>query len=285
MANPNSRLPRAARRDGRIAEQTLSRRTWMEWIGRASVLGLGAGLLARCTAGGPPPIRDASADGGSRGDASSPADASADASADARTGALCDQPTDPLPFSPGELQGIQSWNVRTVDQQSLESLLATWKLEVSGMVATPRVLTFADLFCLPRQDQVTDFHCVEGWSVYDVPWNGVHLSHLISAAGGAAQAATHITFHTVGDTYNESLPLSVALEPKTLLGYGVGGNTLPLDHGFPLRLVVPRLLAYKSAKYVYGVELTDHPVDGFWVKNGYPYDAEVPASRLRPGKY
>lgn len=118
----------------------------------------------------------------------------------------------------------------------------------------------------------------------DVPWNGVHLSSLLGLVG-ARPAATHVTFHTVGGQYNESLPLDVALEPRTLLAYGAGGNTLPLEHGFPLRAVIPRLLGYKNAKYVHRIELTDRPVEGFWVQAGYPYDGLVPASRLRPGKY
>ncbi|HEY3452386.1 MAG TPA: molybdopterin-dependent oxidoreductase, partial [Myxococcales bacterium] len=97
--------------------------------------------------------------------------------------------------------------------------------------------------------------------------------------------ATYVTFHTVNDQYNESLPLSVAREPHALLGYGIEGSTLPLKHGFPARVVVPRLLGYKNAKYVYRLELADRPVEGYWVAAGYPYAGEVPAHRLRPGHY
>ena len=79
--------------------------------------------------------------------------------------------------------------------------------------------------------------------------------------------------------------MDIALEPRTLLGYGIGGSTLPLGHGFPVRMVIPRLLGYKSAKYVERIEFSDHPVDGFWVAAGYPYDGNVPASRLREGKW
>ncbi len=63
------------------------------------------------------------------------------------------------------------------------------------------------------------------------------------------------------------------------------GHTLPLKHGFPLRIVIPRLLAYKNAKYVERIELTDKPLSGFWVAAGYSYDGEVPEGRLRPGRY
>jgi DMSO/TMAO reductase YedYZ molybdopterin-dependent catalytic subunit len=171
-----------------------------------------------------------------------------------------------------------------VDPQDLRSILGSWRLTVDGMVENPRTFTWEELIGLTRQDQVTDFHCVEGWSVYDVPWNGVHLSTIFEVVRPRPEA-TYVAFHTIDGRYNESLPRTVALEPRTLLAYGIHGNTLPLAHGFPARVVVPRLLAYKSAKYVDRIELTDRPLIGFWVAAGYPYDAEVPPSRLRPGKY
>jgi DMSO/TMAO reductase YedYZ molybdopterin-dependent catalytic subunit len=89
----------------------------------------------------------------------------------------------------------------------------------------------------------------------------------------------------VGGEYSESLPISVAREPRTLLGYGVGGSTLPLAHGFPVRLVVPRLYGYKNAKYLSRIEVTDHAITGYWEQYGYSYAGEVPASLLRTGKY
>ena len=165
-------------------------------------------------------------------------------------------------------------------QTHIDAILKDWKLTVDGMVDSPASYSFDELLALARQDQVSDFHCVEGWSVYDVPWNGLHLSALIKHAG-LQKGVTHVTFHTVDGIYNESLPLDVALEAQTMLAYGVCGATLPLDHGFPLRLVVPRLLAYKNPKYVQRIEFTDHAVEGYWVQRGYSYEGEVPESRLR----
>jgi len=247
--------------------KSISRRSLLEWLGSATVLALGSPLIhASC----------ASAPGGvHRGD-----------------GSVRDRPAgeqndrSPYPFQPGTGKGppFEGWGERTVDPQDLAAILASWRLRVEGMVTAPRTLSFEELAGLPRQSQVTDFHCVEGWSVDDVPWDGVHLSHLFELVTPAPRA-THVTFHTLGGKYNESLPLSVALEPRTILGYGVAGATLPLKHGFPVRLVAPRLLGYKNAKYVERIELTDHAVNGFWVAAGYPYAGEVPAARLRPGKY
>jgi DMSO/TMAO reductase YedYZ molybdopterin-dependent catalytic subunit len=194
--------------------------------------------------------------------------------------------TSEFPFQPSDGQGelFTDWKSNTVEMQNLADILSSWSLAVDGMVAKTLVLAFADLFALERQDQVTDFHCVEGWSVDDVPWNGVALARLLDLAG-ADPAATHITFHSFGEQYLESLSMPVAREPRTLLGYGIGGATLPLKHGFPVRLVVPRLLGYKNAKCLSRIEVTDQPETGYWETYGYPYAGEVPASRLRPGKY
>ncbi len=191
------------------------------------------------------------------------------------------------PFSPGRnlISKEIQWRVRTVDQQDLEEILSGWTLKVGqrGRRAQ-KTYTFAELVALPRTDMLVDFHCVEGWSVHDIPWNGVHLSAILEDMG-FTPTQRYVTFHTIGGKYNESLPLEQALDPRTLLAYGVGGNTLPLKRGFPLRLVVPGLLAYKSAKYVETIEFTDEQVEGFWVARGYPYEATVPRERLRKGKF
>ena len=314
-----------SRRDGHIEERTLSRRTLLEWLGKGATVALGAQLAAACGAdvlsssgrrdaraggggGGDGGWRDAEGpdvapDGGSAGGGDSESGVEADAGRAEDGGGHGDpdaaapdggQPagedagavTPAFPFEPGRPEGefLRVWGERTVDPQDPAAILRTWELRVDGLVRQPLSLRFADIVALPRQDQVTDFHCVEGWSVWDVPWSGVHLSHLLQRAQPLA-SATHVTFHTVGGTYNESLPLPVALEPRTLLAYGVAGTTLPLRHGFPLRIVIPRLLAYKSAKYVQRIELADAPLEGFWVARGYPYDGTVPAGRLREGHY
>ena len=250
-----------------------SRRSLVEWLGKSAVLALGAPLIEACGGGGDRP--------GSPLDASSqPGRDGGSAAGDSDAGSIA------FPFQPGSgTQSIfQNWAENTVDPQDLTALLASWTLTIDGMVDHPQNWHFADLFALPRQDQSTDFFCVEGWSVQDVPWNGIALSTLLDLASPTAQAS-YLTFHTFGDRYNESLPIAVAREPHSLLAYGVAGTTLPLAHGFPLRLVVPRLLGYKNAKYVYRVELTDQPVKGYWVAAGYSYAGEVPASELRPGHF
>jgi len=268
-----------------LHQETLSRRSLLEWMGKATVLSLSGSYLAACLDSGPG-LEFGAGEGEPGPDADALGDADALAERDVERAAERELGPSDFPFEEGQRahEVYGGWGERTVDRQDLAQILASWKLTVGGLVESSIELSFADLVALPRQDQVTDFHCVEGWSIYDVPWNGVHLDRIVELVRPAA-SATHVVFWTVGRKYNESLPIDVALEPKTLLGYGVGGSTLPLSHGFPLRVVIPRLLAYKNAKYIDGLEFTDHPVNGYWVDAGYPYDGEVPERRLREGKY
>lgn len=256
-----------------------TRRDLLQWLGKGCMLALGADLLAACQ-GSSEPSLDTFPDSFSLpppvGDASVAHDG--DLSFEVGQGEF--------PFAPGagQLPIYERWPVRTVDLHEIEKILARWQLSVGGMVEKPKTYTFADMLQLPRRDMLVDFHCVEGWSVFDVPWNGLHLSDLFAEVQPTAEA-THVSFYTFDERYNESLPIGVALEERTQLCYGVGGYTLTLKHGFPLRLVVPRLYGYKSAKYVTRIELTNKPIEGFWVKAGYDYFGEVPDTRLREGKY
>lgn len=241
-----------------------SRRSLLSWLGNATVLALTGEILAAC----------------------------AQESPRARTGANRETNATPtagsgvFEFKPSPEEGVlyDTWWGNTVDRQNLEQILASWQLTIIGLVENPVTLTFADMLKLTRQDQVTDFHCVEGWSVYDVPWNGFHIDRLIELVRPKAEA-THLTLLSFRDIYTESLPLSVVREQRSMFAYGIGGNTMPLTHGFPLRLVVPRMYGYKNAKWVKQIEFTNAAVDGYWEQRGYPSDAPVKANRLRVGKY
>jgi DMSO/TMAO reductase YedYZ molybdopterin-dependent catalytic subunit len=147
-------------------------------------------------------------------------------------------------------------------------------------------------------DRASDFHCVEGWSVLDVPWSGVRPADLLARAKPAPEA-THAVFHSLGSTphgprgldhYVECLPLERLLDPayEYLLALELRGEPLPHDRGAPMRLVTPYDLAYKAIKFITRIELTSGPVDGWWTRanSTYPRHAPVPASRLRdqPGQ-
>lgn len=261
----------------------ITRRSLLSWLGSATVYALSSDLLTGCggQASKPNPSATRTSPGTSAG-------TSPDPSPSTPPGATTDASQSPRSFlfTPSPVEGAiyDRWWGNTVDPQDQAQIIASWRLKIGGLVEKPVTLSFADLLALPRQDQSTDFHCVEGWSVLDVPWNGVHIDDIIALVR-PLPTATNITFRSFGNIYVESLSLEVMQESRTLLAYGIGGSSLPLTHGFPLRVVVPRFHGYKGAKWVTELEFTDTVVDGYWEQRGYPTDAPVAAFRLREGKY
>jgi DMSO/TMAO reductase YedYZ molybdopterin-dependent catalytic subunit len=170
-----------------------------------------------------------------------------------------------------------------------------YSLVLEGLVREPAALSYADLRALPQTRQVSDFHCVEGWSLHDVPWAGVRFDDLFALVR-PDPAATHVAFHALGatrqkagglDHYVESLALADLVDPERdyLLALDLDGAPLPDDRGAPARVVCPRDLAYKSIKFVTRIRFTDRPVPGWWTRANpvYPWKAPVPAHRLRNG--
>lgn len=131
-----------------------------------------------------------------------------------------------------------------------------WRLEVSGLVDRPQMLSLDDLLAMPTRTQTTRHDCVEGWSAIG-RWTGVPLRHVLQRAGLRGQAR-YIVFHCYDDfggaPYYESVDLVDAFHPQTILAWGLNGHRLPVPNGAPLRLRVERQLGYKHAKFLRGVE-------------------------------
>ena len=139
--------------------------------------------------------------------------------------------------------------------------------EVWGAVETPLSLTLAEIRALPAVTQRQDFHCVTGWSRLDCAFTGVRFSTITERAG-VTDEATHVLFHAL-DGYTTDLPLEACDTPGVLFAHGLDGETLPADHGGPLRVVTPHKYAYKGAKWVCGVEFCTERELGYWEKRGY----------------
>ncbi len=150
--------------------------------------------------------------------------------------------------------------------------LADWRLRVGGLVAKPLDLTYDDLARFPRVAQTSALHCVEGWSVADLRWEGIRLGTLLDAVEPSA-TARWVTFDTFGGGYSDSLSLEQARLPDILLADRLADAPLPESLGFPLRLVVPRMYGYKSVKWLGRLTLAADRDLGFWEKNGYAPDA------------
>jgi len=142
-----------------------------------------------------------------------------------------------------------------------------WRLTVDGAVATPLTFTWAEFQALPQVDEVQDFHCVTGWSILDMPFRGVRFETL-AALAGLAGVATHVMCHGA-DGYSANLPLEEALKPDVLLVHTLQGQPLHVEHGGPVRMVVPELWAWKGAKWINRLEFLTQDRRGYWEIRGY----------------
>lgn len=142
-----------------------------------------------------------------------------------------------------------------------------WSIHLFGKVAEEVTLTWEQLQALPRVGITADFHCVTRFSTVDNPWEGVSTRELLRQVRIDPEAS-HVMVHCYGG-YTTNLPLEDFLSERSLLADRHDGRPLPRDHGGPVRLVVPHLYAWKSAKWVNGLEFLDGDRRGFWERNGY----------------
>jgi DMSO/TMAO reductase YedYZ molybdopterin-dependent catalytic subunit len=149
----------------------------------------------------------------------------------------------------------------------------TYTLTVDGEVANPVTLSWDDVLKLPKTVSVSDFHCVEGWSVLNCRWEGILFREIMSLAK-PKETAQFATFECA-DGYTTSLTLAELAGDYVLLAYKLDGKVLEEGLGFPLRLVVPSKYAYKSALWVTRVRFTSKKDLGFWERRGYSDTADV----------
>ncbi len=149
---------------------------------------------------------------------------------------------------------------------------ATWRLEVSGLVADKRAWSLAELQALPQTSMVIKHICVEGWS-YIGGWTGVPLRVFLERVG-ADLRAKYVAFKTADD-YPSSIDMPTALHPQTLLALKYGGDTLADPTGFPMRLRLATKLGYKSPKWVTAIEVINKYPGGYWESRGFPWFAGI----------
>lgn len=142
----------------------------------------------------------------------------------------------------------------------------SWPLKIMGEVERPTELTYAELRALAPTTMSSDFHCVTGWSRLENTWDGVWVRDVLARVGAKAAATTLMTWAPGG--YGANLPLDLVLA-EGFLAWGHDGEELAPEHGWPLRLVVPSRYAWKSVKWVQGLELLAADRRGFWEMRGY----------------
>lgn len=157
---------------------------------------------------------------------------------------------------------------------------AEYRLSVSGLVTEPLSLSLDDLAQLPQTQMTKDFQCVTGWRVDDVPWSGVLLRDVMSAAGVESDAEA-LRLTSFDGAYTESLTLEQAQRDDMLVATTMYGAPLEVKHGAPVRLIAAPMYGYKSIKWLDGIELTRAVVPGYWEVRGYDIDAWVGRSNGR----
>lgn len=148
----------------------------------------------------------------------------------------------------------------------------TWTFEVRGLVRQPFTLSYQELLALPKVTLQSDIHCVTGWSKLDNTWEGVHIREILKRAELKPEAQFVTVFSEEG--YTTNLPLAALDDEDVLLAYRHDGKPLEPEHGWPLRLVVPKRYFWKSAKWVRGFDFSANDVRGFWERYGYHNDGD-----------
>lgn len=179
------------------------------------------------------------------------------------TGRISRPETERLP--PGQ-HLVKNWPVLDLGQQPTISI-DSWKLEVRGLVETELNLSWAAFQALEQSNMVSDIHCVTTWSRYDNKWKGVATRDLLDLA--MPKAVAGYVMLTSYDGYTTNLPLSDFAAEDAILATSWEGLPLTRDHGGPMRLVVPHLYFWKSAKWLRRIDLLPADKAGFWEKNGY----------------
>jgi DMSO/TMAO reductase YedYZ molybdopterin-dependent catalytic subunit len=150
--------------------------------------------------------------------------------------------------------------------------LSDWRLEIGGLIENPTALTWEQLNALPQFEDVSDFHCVTTWSKFDVRWGGVGFFTLAELVRPKPEAR-HVLF-TSYDNYTTNVRIEDVMDDDVLLATKYDGQPLAREHGGPARMVIPKLYAWKSAKFVCAIEFTAEDKPGFWEVRGYSNTAD-----------
>ncbi len=145
--------------------------------------------------------------------------------------------------------------------------LAQWDFAVTGLVRAECRWTWDDIRAMPTERLTADIHCVTKWSKLDTQWEGIPLTQLWKQIDPDPTATHALVGAYHGFTAN--IPLEDLVRPGNMLAHTYAGAPLELEHGYPLRLVVPHLYFWKSVKWVRSITLLDHDEPGFWERNGY----------------
>lgn len=157
-----------------------------------------------------------------------------------------------------------------------------WQLKVDGLVENPVTLNWSQFMDLPQFKDVSDLHCVTTWSQFDMAWEGVSFLSLVERVRPKPEVS-HVLFKSY-DGYTTNNTLDAMMDDDVMIAHSWNGRPLTKEHGGPARMVVPKLYAWKGAKWIREITFSDHDVLGFWEMRGYSNTADPFADdRFVPG--
>lgn len=155
---------------------------------------------------------------------------------------------------------------------------SSWSLQVDGMVNNGKRYSLQDIQALPHTSQYSTFECVSnevnGNLISNAKWDGVKISDLLADSGGTQLSSAYVVFYSV-DGYSVGIPIAKALMADSILAFNMNGQTLPVNHGFPLRAVIPGLYGMMSAKWIKRISVIGDTYQGYWQTRGWSNDGTV----------
>jgi len=177
---------------------------------------------------------------------------------------------------------IKGFPVRTAEAAPPPSALEKWQVKITGLVQKEIVIPFNQIQTMEPVEIVSDFHCVETWSVPENKWKGVRVKDLLEKA--SIKPETHFAMVRSWGGYDSDIDLEALMADDTVLAWERNGKAIEPEHGWPLRLIIPNRYAYKSVKWVVEIELMKEDRPGYWEKRGYHMRADVWAQERFEGQ-
>lgn len=184
-------------------------------------------------------------------------------------------PPEPAPDSLIPVGGGYQGNFRVYTVSEIPTYTEKdWAFKVDGLVGAPKTFTWGEFVKIPRKVQVSDFHCVTGWSVTKVTYEGIPLSTLLDMAK-VQPNGKYVKFYSGDGVYTDSLSLEDSYMDDVMVALLMDGKPIPAAYGGPARLIVPKMYGYKAVKWLVGIELIEKSHLGYWQVRGYDTNAWV----------
>jgi DMSO/TMAO reductase YedYZ molybdopterin-dependent catalytic subunit len=185
---------------------------------------------------------------------------------------------DGMPQLPVGQHEVKNWPVLDLGDQPVVDL-ATWRLEIAGLIENPVTLDWQAFLQLPQADDVSDFHCVTTWSRFSNHWRGVRFRTIAELAVPKPDAqfvlcTGYDSLPGSSTPYTTNVALERAIEDDVMLVHTWEGRALPPEHGGPCRMITPKLYAWKGSKWIRKIEFLAEDRKGFWEVRGYSNSAE-----------